>query len=367
MTAPRFRRSVRIGALGAAAALVLTGATQANAADPGYTRTDLVADQSGGATIKVVDPSLVNAWGMSQSATSPVWVSNAETHVSTLYSGATATTATKASLTVVVPGGAPTGQVFSAGNEFVVCSGACGPSRFIFATERGVISGWNPAVNLTGPAPSTHAVAAVAVPGASYKGLALAQKAGVSYLYAANFRAGTVDVFDSTFVKQTWAGAFVDPNLPARYAPFNVASLRGLLYVSYAVQDRSRTDDVAGPGNGIVDVFNTDGTMVRRLITGKGLNAPWGMVHASGASGAFGKFSGSLLVGNFGDGRIHAYDPRNGSYRGVVSDSAGNPIEIDGLWGLLFGNGVSAAPNALMYTAGPGDEEHGLFGIITAN
>lgn len=344
---------------------IVLSAGPVQAADPGYTRTDLVADQSGGATVKVVDPSLVNAWGMSQGPTSPVWVSAAETHVSTLYSGASATTVTKAALTVVVPGGALTGQVFNGvGTQFVVCSGACGGARFIFATERGVISGWNPTVNLTGAASSTHAVAAVAVPGASYKGLALATSAGKSYLYAANFKAGTVDVFDSGYFKQNWAGAFVDPNLPAGYVPFNIASLRGLLYVSYAVADRAHKDDVAGPGNGLVDIFNTDGTFVRRLITRKGLNAPWGMVTAPGA---FGKFSGSLLVGNFGDGKIHSYDPRNGSYRGVLTDAAGAEVVIDGLWGLLFGNGVSAAPNALMYTAGPGGEAHGLFGIITAN
>lgn len=364
MTASRVRRAGPLAALFATGLFILTGAPAANAADPGYTRTDLVSDQSGGAGVQVVDPGLINAWGMSQGPSSPVWVTAADTHLSTLYTGISATSATKVPLTVVVPGGSPTGQVFNGGSGFAVCAGKCGAARFIFASERGVISGWNPGVNLTGAAPSTHAVAAVAVPGAIYKGLAMATSAGQSYLYAANFHAGTIDVFDSGYNKQSWSGAFVDPALPPRYAPFNVASLRGLLYVSYAVQDATRHDDVAGPGNGIVDVFQTDGTFVRRLITRRGLNAPWGMVTAPGA---FGKFSGSLLVGNFGDGRIHSYDPRNGSYRGVLTDSAGAAIEIDGLWGLLFGNGVSAAANALMYAAGPGGESHGAFGILTAN
>ena len=363
MTAAHLRRYRRFGALSATALLVLAGAAPAHAADPGYARTDLVADQAG-AGIQVVDPSLVNAWGMSQGPATPVWVSAAESHVTTLYSGASATAVTKSALTVVVPGGSPTGQVFNGTGKFVVCSGACASARFIFATERGVISGWHPAVNLTGATPSTHAVAAVAVPGANYKGLALAASADQSYLYAANFRAGTVDIFDSAFQRQNWAGAFVDPALPAGYVPFNIASLRGLLYVSYAVRDRYGKDDVAGPGNGIVNVFQTDGTFVRRLITGRALNSPWGMVHAPGA---FGRFSGSLLVGNFGDGYIHSYDPRNGSYRGVLTDAAGKSIRIDGLWGLLFGNGTSAATNALMYAAGPGGEDHGVFGILTAN
>jgi uncharacterized protein (TIGR03118 family) len=301
---------------------------------------------------------------MSQSPSSPVWVSAADSHVSTLYSGASATGVTKASLTVVVPGGAPTGQVFNSdSSKFIVCAGACSAGRFLFATERGVIGAWSPGINLTGAPPSTHAVAAVAIPGASYKGLALATSGGATYLYAANFRARTIDVIDSAFHKQTWAGAFVDPALPAGYAPFNVALIRGLLYVSYAVAGRTG-DDVAGPGHGVVDIFQTDGTFVRRLISGRGLNSPWGMAYANTS---FGAFSGALLVGNFGDGLIHAYDPRNGSYRGVLTDAAGAQIRIDGLWGLLFGNGVSAATSALMYTSGPGGEAHGRFGIITAN
>jgi len=363
MTASRFRRSIPFAALSATALLVLAAAAPANAAGVGFTKTDLVSDQAGAAP--VVDPSLINAWGMSQTATSPVWVSAGDTHVSTIYSGASATGVTKAGLTVVVPGGGVTGQVANTTSGFVVCGGPCSPAKFIFATERGVISGWAPNVNVTPVAPSTHAVAAVAVPGANYKGLALATSAGVPYLYAANFGAGSVDVFDSTYHRQLWVGAFTDPNLPAGYVPFNVASIRGLLYVSYAVADSHHHDDVAGPGHGIVNVFQTDGTFVRRLITGGALNSPWGMAYASNV--AFGKFSGALLVGDFGDGLIHGYDPRNGSYRGVVTDAAGAAIRIDGLWGLLFGNGTSAATNALMFTAGPGGEDHGLFGILTAN
>jgi uncharacterized protein (TIGR03118 family) len=326
-------------------------------------QSNLVADEPGQAVL--VDSDLVNAWGMSQSPTSPVWVSDAETGVATIYTGISSTTVTKVPLTVTIPEGEPTGQVFNGSEDFVVTDGtAHGPARFIFASEAGVISGWNPAVGTMGaPPPSTHAIAAATDPGAIYKGLAMAAVEGHNYLYAANFHAGNVDVFNSAFGRVRWAGAFKDRDLPEGYAPFDVAELNGMLYVSYALQDEDRKDDVSGRHHGFVDIFSNSGTLLRRLIRGGDLNSPWGMALAPDG---FGNLGGALLVGNFGNGQIHAYDAWTGQSRGRLTGADGKVLEIDGLWGLMFGNGTSAPANALMFTAGPDDEAHGLFGVITA-
>jgi uncharacterized protein (TIGR03118 family) len=345
-------------------AVVLTAGPAIGASGHPVDQSNLVSDQPGQAVL--VDSNLVNAWGMSQSPTSPVWVSNAETGVSTLYNGISTTTVTKVPLTVTIPEGAPTGQVFNPTPRFVVTDGTnSAPARFIFASEEGVISGWNPAVGTMGaPPPSTHAVPAAVDRGAVYKGLAMVATARNLSLYAANFRAGRVDVFDSSFHRVLLAGAFQDPEIPAAYAPFNVAALNGELFVSYALRDIAGKDDVPGPHRGFVDVYSNTGTLLRRLVRGGELNSPWGMVIAPAS---FGRLGGALLVGNFGDGRINAYDPMTGEPRGTLTDSGGEALEIEGLWGLLFGNGVSAPANALMFTAGPDDEEHGLFGVITAS
>jgi uncharacterized protein (TIGR03118 family) len=344
-------------------AVVLVAGPAFGASGHPVNQANLVADEPGQAVL--VDSNLVNAWGMSQSPTSPVWVSDAETGVSTLYTGITTTTVTKVPLTVTIPEGAPTGQVFNGTSDFVVSDGtASRPAPFIFASEEGVISGWNPGVGTMGaPPPSTHAIAAATDPGAVYKGLAMAAVEGHNYLYAANFHAGSVDVFNAAFERVRWAGAFKDSEIPAGYAPFNIAALNGALYVSYALQDEEGEDDVAGAHHGFVDIFSNSGTLLRRLIRRRDLNSPWGMVIAPDG---FGKLGGSLLVGNFGDGRIHSYDAWTGQSRGRLTGADGKALEIEGLWGLMFGNGTSADRNALLFTAGPDDEEHGLFGVITA-
>ena len=324
-----------------------------------YEVRNLVSDQPGRAD--VTDPNLVNAWGIVPNPTGPWWVSDNGTGLSTLYNEHGAIN----SLVVTIPGGRPTGIVFNSGTDFVVHNGAAsGPSAFIFANEAGIISGWSPAVP---PPPPSHQ-AQVAVPdegkGAIYKGLALASTASGDRLYTTDFHNGSVEVYDNTFAEIETDGEFEDDDLPAGFAPFGIAAINGKIYVSYAMQDADAEDDVAGKGLGYVNVFDTDGHLLRRLISRGRLNAPWGMVLAPGN---FGDFSGDLLVGNFGDGRINAYDPDTGDYHGTLKQPRGGFVEIEGLWGLAFGNGFAAGPtNVLFFSAGPDDEEHGLFGSITA-
>jgi uncharacterized protein (TIGR03118 family) len=252
---------------------------------------------------------------------------------------------------VDIAGGAPTGTVFNPTSGFPV-NGA--PARFIFDSEVGTITAWNPGTGTT-------AQTVVPSSGAIYKGLAIATKGNDALLYAADFHGAKIDVFDESFAPVTAPGGFVDPNLPAGFAPFNVQEIAGKIVVAYAKQDEDAEDEVAGAGLGYVDVFDTSGHLLRRLISQGQLNAPWGLALAPKH---FGAFSGDLLVGNFGDGAINAYDPRTGEFQGQLRNKDGNPIKINGLWALRFGNGVTGTPTTLLFTAGIADEEHGLFGEI---
>jgi uncharacterized protein (TIGR03118 family) len=252
---------------------------------------------------------------------------------------------------VGIPGGKPTGTVFNGTSGFKV-NGA--PAHFIFDSEVGTITAW---------AAGTQAVTEATTPDAVYKGLAIASKGSATLLYAANFHTGKIDVFNDAFAPTTVPGGFVDPTLPSGFAPFNVQEIAGRLVVAYAMQDPNSADELAGPGLGYVDVFDTGGHLLRRLISQGQLDAPWGLAVAPRH---FGRFSGDLLVGNFGDGAINAYDPRTGSFRGALMNKDGNRILINGLWALRFGNGVIGTPQTLLFTAGIGDEEHGLFGAIVA-
>ncbi len=200
-------------------------------------------------------------------------------------------------------------------------------------------------------------------PSAVYKGLAIGKRDRATFLYATNFHASRIDVFNGKFVRVGSPGGFTDPGIAGGYAPFGIQSLGGNLYVTYAEQDAAKHDDVKGPGHGFVDVYDTAGHLLRRLVTRGVLNSPWGLVMAPAE---FGAFSGDLLVGNFGDGAINAYDPRTGAFQGALVNTDGNPIAIDSLWGLRFGNGTTGTPHTLMFTAGIGGEAHGLFGEITA-
>jgi uncharacterized protein (TIGR03118 family) len=307
------------------------------------------------------DPNLVNGWGLVASATSPWWVAANGTDKSTLYNGA----GDVQSLVVNVAGG-PTGTVFNGTTDFVVTSGGVsGPARFLFATEAGQILGWNPTVPGS-PVPSDASFEGTTVPGAIYKGLAIARTAGANYLYAADFHGGKIDVFNGTFALQSWPGAFVDPKIPHGYAPFNIQFVNGWMYVTYAKQDAAKEDEIAGRHRGFVSAFAPDGTFIGRVASRGALNAPWGLAWAPAN---FGKFSGDLLVGNFGDGRINAYTlTRHGwKFHGTLRNRHGRAISIDGLWGIGFGNGAGSGPTTTLYfAAGPNDEEHGLFGSITA-
>jgi uncharacterized protein (TIGR03118 family) len=349
------RRAAFVPVLLIVGSLVVAASPSAVAAHsdgPRYVQTNLVSDVPGMAPI--LDPSLVNPWGMSFGPTTPLWVSDNGTDVTTLYKGATlGVPFAKVPLTVAIPDGAPTGQVFNAGPDFMVMSSK---ALFIFASEHGSVDAWR-----QGLAPATSAVSMVTVPGAEFKGLAISTGVGGSWLYAADFAHHSIDVFDGTFALKDWHGAFKDSKIPDSYAPFNIQNLGGLLYVTYAKVGPTG-DDVAGIGHGFVDVFSTSGKLLRRLVRHGALDSPWGLQIAPAG---FGKFSGDLLVGNFGNGRIHAYNRFNGEYEGTLMGVNGKPIWIDGLWGLQFGNGVAGMPTALLFTAGPDGENHGLLGTLT--
>jgi uncharacterized protein (TIGR03118 family) len=321
-----------------------------------FQQTDLAADRPGIAV--VTDPALVNAWGIALGPTGGAfWVSDERTGVTTLYTGDVNGSAfAKAGLTVTLPGGRPTGQVFNGTPDFKLSP--TGPAAiFIFASAAGHITAWNPAVP-----PATLAVAKVSTPGQSnWTGLARANNGTANFLYAADFKNGEIDVFDANFAPATLTGTFHDPGVPDRFAPFNVQNLNGELYVTYAREDRSG-DGLPDGGSGFVSVFDADGNFKRRLAARGPLDQPWGLALAPAD---FGDFGGAVLVGNHGDGRIHAFDPATGERLGQMREPNGRPLQIDGLWGLAFGNGVSAGDrNALYFAAGPDDGAHGLFGSL---
>jgi len=322
-----------------------------------FTTMALVTDQSSGAAH--TDTHLVNAWGLAFNPTAFVWVANNGTSTSTLYDG----NGVPQTLVVAIPAGtsgaaSPTGIVYNGSTDFKVTqNGVTGASPFIFVGEAGTVSGWSPAVN------RTNAVMAVDTGGSAvYKGLAIGAFGGANYLYAADFRNNRIDVYDAAFQKATLPGGFADPNLPAGYAPFGIQAIGDRVYVAYAQRETGGNDEVKGAGLGVVDVYDMGGTFLHRLAAGGALNAPWGLAMAPAQ---FGDFSNALLVGNFGDGKINAYNPSTGAFIGTLSRADRTPIVIDGLWGIAFGNGVNNQPaTTLFYTAGPGDEAHGIYGRI---
>jgi uncharacterized protein (TIGR03118 family) len=340
-----------------------------------YLRTNLVSDIPGVANY--ADSNLVNPWGIvNAGATGPIWISNNGTGTSTLYTGEGVAFPTASPIVVIVPTppnspagkvGSPTGIVSNSTTSFVVSAGGrSGPGRFIFATEDGTISGWNPAVD------ATHAILAVnnSGPGASagrtplgavYKGLALGNNGSGNFLYATNFRDGVVEMYDAQF---QLVKSFTDSSIPSGFAPFGISNINGKLFVTYAKQDAKRHDDVKGAGNGFIDIFDLNGNLQSKFAAEGTLNSPWGLAVAPIN---FGQFSSSLLVGNFGDGRINAFSMATGTFLGQLQDTFGSPMTINGLWGLSFGNGAHQAPTTtLFFTAGIGDEDHGLFGSITS-
>jgi uncharacterized protein (TIGR03118 family) len=360
------RRAVWLGltALIAATAVAVPIATSLGAPTNPYTQTNLISDIPGVA--RITDPNLVNPWGQATIGPSPLWVADNGSDSSTLYTGGVNGTIpvpapAAAPLVVKIDGGAPTGTVGNttgSTTDFLVHTKmGTAAANFIFASENGFITAWNRTVS------GTEARVVARSPHAVYKGLALASVGTANYLYATDFHHGRIDVFDGRFDRvRLGRHAFTDSNLPDGFAPFGIQLINGELYVSYAKQDAQRHDDVAGPGNGFVDVYSTSGVLQTRLISRGDLNSPWGLVLAPSS---FGGFAGDLLVGNFGDGLIHAYDPVHGTEAGTLANTDGNPIAIDGLWGLRFGNGTFGDPGALVFTAGIADEGHGLLGEIT--
>src|SRR5437773_1286217 len=311
------------------AVLVVAVPASAGATAGGYIQENLVSDQPGVA--QLTDPQLVNAWGMSRGPNTPVWVSDNGADVTTLYNGAVPgnpESPVAKVLTVSIPGGAPTGQVFNDTGAFLL-PGTTTAARFIFIGEDGDLSAWagGPAATLVG-----H------TDGAVYKGLALAHTPSGPMLLAANFHDNRIDVFDGTFTPVPAVGMFSDSTLPAGYAPFNVAEIGGHIFVTYALQDDEREDDVAGPAHGFVDVYTSSGVFVKRFATHGVLNSPWGMTIAPAN---FGQCSGDLLSGNFGDGRIHAFDPTTGEVLGTLRGTSGRPLAIDGLWALMVGDAAA--------------------------
>jgi uncharacterized protein (TIGR03118 family) len=362
--------------------LFLSLTPQVLPAATGYLVHNLVADAASvtSPAADFIDTRLVNAWGLVASATSPFWTCDAGTGLSTIYT-VNATNATRlgtpnATIQPTVPGAGGTPKGVCTGIVANIAPATTPPTfpvtapgkaavaaGFIFVTVDGVLSAW------AGGADVTQAFVEMDnSKTAGYTGLALATTPVVQ-LYAANFKAGTIDVFDAQFKPVTMtSGSFTDAKIPAGYSPFNIWNLGGKLYVAYAKQDPNTKFSVAGVGNGYVDVFDTTGKLLQSLVvggTGSLLNAPWGLAIAPAT---FGKFANDLLVGNFGDGLINAYDPATGAFAGTLQDPSGNNIAIPGLWALVFGNGVSGGDkDTLYFTAGPGGEKHGLLGSISAN
>jgi uncharacterized protein (TIGR03118 family) len=357
-----------------AAGLLLLGTTCVLADDEGtYIQTNLVSNVVGQAG--TTDSNLQNAWGVANAPNSPLWVSDNNDGLSTLYDGngnklTLAILGNTNQVKIPVPPGtnppaAPTGMVWNpnSGTQFLIPNSQAG-AIFIWDTENGTIAGWNPAVN------PTSAVIIVdnsngGKNGAVYKGLAFGTNVHGNFLFATNFRAGTVEAYDVNFKLMTLDGSFTDPEIPAGFAPFGIANVNGDLFVTYARQNANKDDVVAGAGEGFVDVFSTDGKLLRRFASRGVLNAPWGVTRAPLG---FGRFSGDILIGNFGNagqfaGWINAFDSR-GNLEHELRNQKGQPISIDGLWSLVFGTFLRSDSDTLYFTAGPNNQTNGLFGKI---
>jgi uncharacterized protein (TIGR03118 family) len=341
-----------------------------------YIQTNLVSNISGQAP--VFDPKLQNAWGLAFAPGGPFWINDNNAGLSSLYLGNGAIVdfpGTKVPFAVMIPGphgspagfqAAPTGIVWNPTGGFAVTDLKTGtklPSNFIFDTEDGTISAWAFALS-----DNSHAVLVTdnsdvpsAADGAVYKGLAFGTNAKGNFVFAANFRAGTVEAYDTSFHLTKLDGTFADPNIPAGFAPFGIHNIDGDLFVTYAKQTGDKHDDVPGAGNGFVDVFDTDGHLLRRFASRGSLDSPWGVTRSSYG---FGQFSGDVLIGNFRDGRINVFDS-HGHFLDQLEGAKGKAITIDGLWSLHFGGGAVSSPDVLYFTAGPNGERDGLFGTIT--
>jgi uncharacterized protein (TIGR03118 family) len=329
----------------------------------GYAMSKLVSD--GQLAASLTDISLIDPRGIAIGPAAPAWVTNRGTHTSTIYNGIGQTQLAAVTIPAGPQGAAdPTGIVYNGSSDFVITEGGkSAAATFIFDGEGGTICGWAAGVD------SQQAIVMYddGTGAAVYKGLAIATDgSGTTRLYATDFHNNKVDVFGGSFAKTATTGGFADATLPAGYAPFGIRALtvqnQTLIYVTYAKQDAAAHDDVAGAGLGLVDVFDTQGTLKSHLIAAGGtLNAPWGIALAPAG---FGTLSSELLIGNAGDGRINAYDPATGAFIAALSDSSGTPIAISGLWGIAFGNGGQSQPTTTLFFAAAPDNEAGLYGRI---
>ena len=344
-----------------AAALVAAGASPAARPGNHYTIAALASDVPGLAP--VTDGNLQNTWGLARGAATPWWIANNGTASTSVYTGAGARVDIGGIPAQGVPG-APTGAVFSGiAGQFQVGTDTdptLGASNFIFDSEDGTISAWrigSKAAQVTVDMSSSGAV---------FKGLAISNGTSGPRLYATDFANGQVDVFDGGWNQVKTPGAFVDPRLPAHFAPFGIQTIGDRVFVTYAKQQPGSDDEAHGQGLGIVDAFDLDGKFLGRVAQHGQLNAPWGLAWAPAG---FGRFGGDLLVGNFGDGQINAYaEMSNGHFehRGTLHAATHGKLSIDGLWALEFGNtGPNGDAQTLFFTAGIDDEAHGLFGTIT--
>jgi uncharacterized protein (TIGR03118 family) len=365
---PRFRTlAVGVLAIAIPAALAVAPAASASGRSHGpqneFRQTNLVSDISGAA--QLTDPNLKNAWGLAMGPTTPLWVADNGTSVSTLYTiSPGGGMAQPFPLTVTLPpmDSSPTGQVFNPTSGFVVSSKAgSGPALFIFSSEGGQVIAWSPKADPVMNGASTATVEYNSPVGAVFKGLAEASTRFGTFLYATDFHNGRVDVFDSRFHLVRLPGSFRDRHLPRGYAPFGIRAIDGLIYVTYAQQNAERHDDVAGRGHGFIDVFTASGFLLERLVSRGDLDSPWGLAVAPQG---FGPFGGKLLVGNFGDGGIHAYGLFSGRPDGTLRGRHHQPVTIDGLWALQFGTATTGGTGTLLFSAGPNHEADGLLGAL---
>jgi uncharacterized protein (TIGR03118 family) len=355
--------------VGTALLVVGIGGCGSDPTGPGFFQTNLVTNGPG--KVPNVDPNLRNPWGLARGPNGGWWVADNHSGVATTYdgSGHPLPIGNPRVITIPAPAGSPpgaqslpTGLVFNNTSDFIISAGgAAVPARFILATEDGTIAGWSDDLD-----PNTAVIAVDnSAAGALYKGLALGANAGGSLLYASNFRAGTIDVFNQSFVPTMLSGTFADSGIPTTYAPFGMQNINGDIFVTYAKRSANGEDDVAGVGNGYVDVFDTDGEFVRRFASQGLLNSPWGVVQAPVS---FGRFGGAIIVGNFGDGHLNAFNPVGNTFLGQINKPNGDSIAITGLWGLAFGNGNTAgSTDTLYFVAGPSNEQDGLLGTLQAS
>jgi len=329
-----------------------------------FKQTNLIANKASFGA-KLVDKNLINAWGLAAGPGTPIWVSDNNSGLATVYSGGIKGSAVSLDLTVPVPGGNPTGQVVNTD-----ASGPKGmPADFIVDTDSigkaqspGEIAAWagsasfvvedSPKGGAGGKTPA-HAV---------FKGLALATTpAAGPELFAADVANAKVDVFSKSFRLMKTPAEFKDPKIPAGYAPFGIQLLNGRVYVSYGKQNKSKTDVVPGKGLGFVDVYTVNGKLIKHLVSHGALNEPWGLVIAPKG---FGPFAGDLLVGNLGNGWINAFNPTTGKSLGALKNTGGHPIAINGLWGLMVGNSAFGGASSVIFSAGPNGYANGLVGVL---